>query len=204
MKYTTISTIAAASLLSLSSCKNPADNVVAAEVTEAKPAASNDGGIRYDFAETSTIGFVGSKITASHSGGFKTFTGSFTVKDGKPQSGEFTIDMNSTWSDSKKLTTHLKAADFFDVESHTESKFVVTKFTKQSDTSYLLSGNLTLKGTTKNITFPTTIKQEENTVTVKAEFDINRQDFGVNYPGKKDDLIRDEVILKFDLKAVAQ
>ena len=38
-------------------------------------------------------------------------------------------------------------------------------------------------------------------LTVKADFAINRKDFNVNYPGKPDDLIRDNVVIKLDLQA---
>ena len=57
---------------------------------------------------------------------------------------------------------------------------------------------------TKNITFPTQVIHDENSVSLKAEFDINRQDFGISYAGKVDDLIRDEVIIKLNLIAQSQ
>ena len=38
-------------------------------------------------------------------------------------------------------------------------------------------------------------------VNIKAEFDINRKDFGIVYAGKADDLIRDEVVIRLDLTA---
>jgi len=206
MKYTqiTTATIVLGATLSFFSCKNPADATADAEVSETTAAATASDGQVYTFSENSTIGFVGSKVTGSHAGGFKNFTGNFTLKDGEPQAGEFTIDMNSTWSDAEKLTGHLKAPDFFDVGNHPESKFVATAFTKESASQYSLSGNLTLRGVTKNITFPTQVTLNGDTVTVKSKFDINRQDFGINYPGKKDDLIRDEVIIKLNLTAEAK
>jgi hypothetical protein len=39
---------------------------------------------------------------------------------------------------------------------------------------------------------------------MKSEFDINRKDFGIVYPGKPDDLIRDEVVIRLDLKATPE
>ena len=188
-------------LISFSSCENPADKTADAEVGEAAPVASATGGSTYQFTENSTIEFTGSKVTGSQSGGFKNFEGTFSVKDGEPTSGEFTIDMDSTFSENPKLTAHLKDADFFDVPQYPETKFAVTTFTKTSDKNYDLSGNLTLHGITKNITFPTKVDVSEERIKVSAEFDIKRTDFGIIYPGKKDDLIRDEVIIKFELEA---
>ncbi|MGJ8724237.1 MAG: YceI family protein [Roseibacillus sp.] len=200
IKYT-LPLLAGTSVLALTSCKNPADETADATVSEAAPEATVSGGTTYIFTDSSTISFVGSKVTGSHEGGFKTFKGNFVVKNGEPQGGNFTIDMNSTWSDNDKLTEHLKAPDFFNVASFPSTAFVVTNFAKEAGNTYQVSGNLTLHGVTKNITFPTTASTSEDSIKVSSEFDIKRSDFGITYPGKKDDLIRDEVIIKFNLSA---
>ena len=193
--------VAGTSLLAFTSCKDPADGVTDATVAEPAPEATITGGTTYTFTDQSKIGFTGSKVTGTHSGGFKSFEGSFVVKEGEPQGGSFTINMDSTWSDDEKLTTHLKAPDFFNVASFPTAKFVVTNFDKKGDLSHEVSGNLTLHGITKNITFPTTTTTTDESVKVIAKFDINRSDFGISYPGKKDDLIREKVIIELDLEA---
>ncbi|MEM1157520.1 MAG: YceI family protein [Verrucomicrobiota bacterium] len=157
----------------------------------------------YTFDEKSTIGFVGSKLIGSHDGGFKKFSGSFDLVDGEPKSGQFVIDMKSTWSDNDKLTGHLLSPDFFEVEQHPESKFVATRFEKKSDGVYHLSGDFTLRGVTKNITFPTMVKQEGDAVTITAEFEINRKEFGISYKGMADNLIKNKVAIKLNLIAKA-
>ena len=58
-----------------------------------------------------------------------------------------------------------------------------------------------MHGVTRAITFPATIGVSANEVTVNAEFAINRKDFGIVYPGKPDDLIADDVALKFEIHA---
>lgn len=198
---TTIILATGTTLLTLSACKNPADKTTDAKVDEAATVASSEGGESYLFTDQSTIGFVGSKVTGSHEGGFKEFDGHFVLKDGVPAAGEFVIDMASTWSDDEKLTGHLKSEDFFNVEKFPETTFLVSSFTKKSEGQYNVSGNLTLHGVTKNITFPATVAQGEETIKVTSEFDINRHDFGIEYAGKPDDLIRKEVVIKFSLEA---
>ncbi|MEM9081612.1 MAG: YceI family protein [Verrucomicrobiota bacterium] len=197
----TITIIISAATLTLVACKNPADDTTDATVSEAVAETSNVTGKKYTFTDSSTIGFVGSKVTGSHEGGFKKFSGHFTVDAGEPTGGEFTIDMDSTWSDNEQLTGHLKAPDFFNVETFPATTFIVTGFKKNSDSSYDLSGNLTLHGVTKNITFPATVATSDDAIGITAEFDINRKSFNIVYPGKPDDLIRDEVIIKFSLMA---
>jgi hypothetical protein len=53
----------------------------------------------------------------------------------------------------------------------------------------------------KTISFPATITLTDDAATATSEFSLNRKDFGVAYAGMKDDLIRDEVVLKLSMKA---
>ncbi|MCW1884850.1 YceI family protein [Luteolibacter flavescens] len=207
MKTNILTVPAAIFALTLVSCENPADKTEAAAVKDAveKTETTTDtaAGTKYVFTPESKVEFTGSKVTGKHDGGFKTFTGHFTVKDGKPVGNDHkvVIDMNSTWSDSDKLTEHLKAPDFFDVEKFPQTTFDVTELTAGENGAYTVAGNFTLHGVTKNITFPATVTESGDTVTIKAEFDIKRKDFGIVYPGKAEDLIRDEVVIRLDLTA---
>lgn len=202
MKPTTIA-LALSVPFFFAACENPADKTSKASVKEAveNTQTVSEGGTKYVFAEGSEVTFVGSKVTGSHKGGFKTVSGHFTVKDGALAGNDHAvkIDMNSIWSDDEKLTGHLKNADFFDVEKFPESTFAATSLTKKSDTEYEVAGNFTLHGVTKNISFPATTATEGDTVKVTANFNINRKDFGVVYAGMPDNLIRDEVVIGLNL-----
>lgn len=193
-------------LVLLVGCGNPADGVDEAKVSAASEgsAAAVAGAKSFAVnAESSTIGFEGSKVTGSHAGGFKAFKGTISVADGKIVSpSEIEIDMESTWSDSGKLTGHLKNADFFDVPSFPTSKFVLTSI-ESTDGGYTVSGDLTLHGVTKGVSFPAEVNVSDSQVALKAEFFIIRSDFDIVYKGKADDLIRDEVVIRLDVKADA-
>jgi polyisoprenoid-binding protein YceI len=204
MKINALLTLSAAAL-ALTSCKNPADETASATVGTATAAAAGEG-LKYTFTDESKIGFTGSKVTGAHHGGFKKFTGFFTVEEGSevPNSGKVVIDMSSTWSDAEKLTGHLKSTDFFAIDSFPQSAFELTTIEKSSEQNYTVAGNFTLHGVTKNISFPAQVTTGEGSVSVKAEFDIDRKAFDINYPGKTDDLIRDEVVIRLDLKAKAE
>src|SRR5690606_19021720 len=141
----------AAATVFMVSCENPADKTTSAEVNEAVEKTSDSAvGTKYVFTPESKIEFTGSKVTGKHDGGFKTFSGHFTVKDGKPVGNDHkvVIDMNSTWSDADKLTEHLKSADFFDVENHPESTVDVTDLKAGENGAYAIAGNSTLPGVT--------------------------------------------------------
>ena len=196
---------AAFAVLAFASCENPADKTEKAAVKDAvEKKTDTAGGTKYSFTPSSKIEFEGSKVTGSHKGEFKSFTGYFTVKDGAPVGNDHkvTIDMNSTTTDNEKLTGHLKNADFFDVPNNPDAIFDVTELKKESDSKYLVSGNFKLRGVTKNISFPAEVAKDGENVKIKATFNINRQDFGVKYQSSKaDDLIRDEVVIRLDLEA---
>jgi polyisoprenoid-binding protein YceI len=208
-----LSLVASAGLFLTSCAENPADDVPKADVSEASDSsavteAKSDAGaddVVYTFTDASKIGFVGSKVTGSHEGGFKKFSGTFNIAGDQPGAGPhmLEIDMDSTWSDAEKLTGHLKSPDFFNVAEHPSAKFVVENITAAEGVgAYKLDGTLTLRGVTKAISFPAMInKTDDGHVTLESEFAINRKDFDIVYAGKADDLIRDEVVIKLAMVA---
>jgi len=199
-------------LLTAGACKDPSKSKPQAEVHEPAPAekaheAEAPVGAVETLAvnaENTSVKWVGSKVTGSHDGGFKTVSGQVKLASAEPEKSvvEIEIDTTSLYSDNDQLSGHLKSGDFFDVEKFPTAKFVSTGFAKvQGDNAtHTVTGDLTLHGVTKSISFPATLKVEDSLLTVASEFSINRKDFGINYPGMKDDLIRDGVVIKLDLK----
>lgn len=210
-------------LLALAGCEDPAADKPKATVSsaapsaaapkateakpaEAKPAAAKAGdAVAIDVAG-STVGFIGSKVTGKHEGKFEKFTGTVALgPDGKPEGGSVTveIDMDSVKTDQEKLDGHLKAADFFDVGKFPKAKFTSSEVKAGGDkgASHTITGELDLHGVKKTISFPATITVAADAVTATTEFAINRKDFGIAYEGKKDDLIRDDVVIKLNVKA---
>jgi len=192
----------------LAGCADPAENTPDAQVSESTtpadaPAASAEGTV-YAFTPATKVEFEGSKVTGSHTGGFNTVGGSVTVpgEDLTKAVISATIDMKSTHSDNEGLTKHLLSADFFEADTYPESKFVSTAIAQQGD-KYSVTGDLTLHGVTKSITFPATLSLADGKVTAHAEFDINRNDFGIKYPGKPDDLIRENVVIRLHIEGAA-
>jgi polyisoprenoid-binding protein YceI len=187
----------------LTGCSDPAENVHKAPASSpvvATPAASA-AGKEYVVRSSSKIEFEGSKVTGSHKGGFKNFAGTLQVADGKILGQSvITINMQSTWADNNRLEGHLKSADFFDVGNHPKAVFTVTSIQPEGARTKI-TGNLALHGVTKSISFPADLQIGADEVTLKAEFAINRKDFNINYPGKPDDLIRDQVVIRLDIRA---
>ena len=199
MKRIQIALFAIPTLFLLNGCSDPSKDVPKAaasdpQKTSAAPAASAK---EYVIRAGSKVGFVGSKVTGKHNGGFTNVAGSIQVSDGKiAGTPEIKIAMKSIWTDTDRLTGHLSSPDFFDV-----AKNPVTTFTATAIQGTNVTGNLFLHGVTKSISFPAQIAIDDDAVTVKADFAINRKDFNINYPGKPNDLIRDNVVITLDIKA---
>jgi polyisoprenoid-binding protein YceI len=184
-------------------CADPAKDQPKAAVAEPAPVpAPSDEARRFEIAKTSEVLFVGSKVTGSHDGGFKVFAGEVrTVGDDPTRSSvSVSIDTTSLWSDNERLTGHLKSADFFEVETYPTATFQSTEVVREG-AIYRMTGNLTLHGVTKSVSFPVDINIGPSCVTARAKFSINRFDFGIVYPGKAEDLIRDEVVIKLNITA---
>ncbi len=211
MKSKCLLTVSLASALALAACKDPTKDKPKAEVTNAVPAASGAATTPTAAVETlaidpqnSKVEFVGSKVTGSHDGKLNQFTGTVQLNGDKPETAkiDIDIDMKSFETDTEKLTTHLKSADFFDVEKYPKAKFTSTEITPggAAGATHTIKGNLTLRGVTKGISFPATVAVKADEVTAKSEFSINRKDFNINYAGKADDLIKDLVLIKLDIR----
>lgn len=192
-----------------------------ATVTDEKTATDSVGVAMNVDTTASTIGFTGWGVGKNHPGKFKLNTGTLTVKEGHVMSGSFTVNMNSLSMDEPgemfqdKLRGHLLSADFFDAAANPEAKFEITgseAYTPTtSDSSVVagantkISGNLTLKGITKNVSFPAKVDVTETGVTAVANFDIDRTQWKMHYnddkESAKDKFIAHEVNIRLNISA---
>ncbi|MEK7256257.1 MAG: YceI family protein [Bacteroidota bacterium] len=98
-----------------------------------------------------------------------------------------TIDAASIFTNEENRDTHLKSADFFDVENHPELTFEGTSFKNTGGDDYKLTGNLTIKGITNPVTFDVEFGgiNKDPWGNEKAGFSltgkINRKDWGLNW-----------------------
>lgn len=147
---------------------------------------------------SSRLQIVAAKITRSHDGSFKQFTGSASLAGEQVQSVNFEVDTASLETDTEKLTAHIKTKDFLDVEKFPKASFKSSSIVAKpaGTATHEITGDLTMHGVTAQISFPATIDITADSVTGRAEIRVNRQKFGIVYPGMPDDLIKDEVVLK--------
>ena len=144
---------------------------------------------------TSKVEWVGAKVTGDHTGGFKVVTGEATQEGGKLTSLTASIDINSVFSDHPKLTKHLLNDDFFSV-----AKFPMATFSSTKIGEGKITGVLDMRAIKKEITFPARVSISKESIDIKAEFSINRKLWEVNYNGKANNLIKDDVLIKLDVQ----
>ena len=188
-------------------CADPAANKPKASVgnaqesNTAKPAEAETLAIT---PENSKVEFIAAKVTRSHNGSFKKFSGAIDLVANHLENSRVTIDIEtgSVVTDEDKLTAHLKTPDFFDVARYPKATFVSTRIEpgNTGGATHMVTGNFELHGVKKSISFPANIQVAADNVSINSEFSINRKDFQLLYPGKADDLIRDGVVIKLSLK----
>lgn len=147
----------------------------------------------------------------SHFGTIKLKSGNFIFKNNEIAGGNFTMDMmtmdaedlNDDPKMKKMFENHLKSDDFFDSKNFPVSTFQIKSSKKLNNNSYLLTGVLTIKGISKNISFPVKVSESSNATTISSgTFTFNRKNFGLKYNIFEDMLISNDVemSIKFILK----
>ncbi|WP_405325695.1 YceI family protein [Leeuwenhoekiella sp. LLG6367-2.1] len=203
------------------SCKNEAKNETEATDAESAVEASQEAAKYMLDKEASTINWEGKKPAGVHTGTVAVESGVVRL-EGDKISGSFLINMTSivvtdlegdqkvSLEDHLKGTVAGKEGDFFNVKKYPTAAFEITGITEK-DGKKMMSGNLTIKESKKNIEFPVMYEVAGNTLTLKSEpFTIDRTDWGVNYGSKSvfdnlgDKFINDDIELEFTIVANQQ
>lgn len=153
------------------------------------PPAVKKAATTYTVDTKSTIAtWLGKKVTGQHTGNISISKGTVTGDGKNITGGTIEFDMNSITSTdltdpewNAKLIGHLKSDDFFSVEKNPTAKFEITKAVFKSGNDYDITGKLTIKGITNEITFPALIKMDSKTLVTVAKITVNRTKFDIKY-----------------------
>jgi polyisoprenoid-binding protein YceI len=146
-------------------------------------------------------------------GFFRDFVGTvnYDSKEVTKSSVEFTAKVTSIDTGIAARDNHLRTKDFFEIETYPELKFKSTKVEKKGK-GWMLTGDLTIKGVTKSVTFPFNItgflpatERRGSTMGITAETKINRREFGITYGDPKAPIVgvADEVTIVLQIEANA-
>lgn len=156
-------------------------------------------------------------------GAFKDVHGNMDFDPENPSAAsvEVTIDAGKIWSGEEARDTHLKHADFLDVENHPQITFKSTAVEQAGDNKYKATGDLSIRGVTKEVVLdiemlgqqetPFWVGDEDKGPITRAGFvattTINRQDFGVSWNSALDKggvVVGDEVHITIDAEALME
>ncbi|TGE16814.1 YceI family protein [Hymenobacter elongatus] len=193
---------------------------VAKDPTAPKAATSVKAGSTYKVQpQLSTLGWVGKKVTGQHSGTIQFKSGDVEVKGNQITGGTFLVDMNSlkvvdiTDADTNgKLMGHLRSDDFFSIEKNPTATFKITKVTSikgaaADANNATITGNLTIKGITKPVTFPAKMGVKNGAAAASGTAVIDRTQFDIKYGSKSffesigDKAIDNEFTMSFNVIA---
>ena len=194
-----------------------ADAKEAKEATAPAATATSEG-LEID-TQQSSITFIGTKPVGQHTGVIPITKGNLNVQNAAITGGQFEMDLtNLLITDlegemQQKLTGHLQSDDFFDVANHPTASFEITgvkphnpdpnaENKEAARATHMVSGNLTLKGVEKNISFPAVLKIEAEGVKGMANFNIDRTQWGLVYGNDQslgDRFIRPEVNIQLKI-----
>ena len=160
----------------------------------------------------SAIGFSAKHLMVSKTTGlFSDYDGTvnFDPKDLATSKIDVTVKSASINTNMEKRDEHLKSPDFLDVEKFPTISFVTKSITQDGD-AYQLTGDLTIKGVTKEIIVPAEISGPVNSpmggsvLGIESKFKINRQDYGVSWNKSMDNggfVVSDEVNIDVTIEA---
>lgn len=217
LSFLTVATLATVTFTSSCNSKPEGDQ---AAVTDEQAAADAKGATFNADLTASTVGFAGYGVGKSHPGVFSLTEGTVAVENGAVTGGKFTINIKSISMTEKesyigeKLVPHLLSPDFFDAEKFGTATFEITSVAPYTATAtdssvvaganFTVSGNLTLKDATKNVSFPAKIEVTESGLSAVAKFNIDRTQWGMSYGNDKslkDKFISPDVTIDLNLKA---
>ncbi len=173
--------------------------------TATEPMADEKKEVKTD---ASKVTWKAYKVTGSHYGSIALKEGALMFDGDKLTGGEFVVDMTTISTedlegDSKgKLDGHLNSADFFDTANHTSSSLKFTKVKSTGKNSYEVTGDLTIKGITKPVTFDVSVYGSKATATLKVDRTVYDVKYGSGsfFDNLGDKAIYDEFDLVVDLE----
>lgn len=160
----------------------------------------------------SVVTWKGSSVEGAHTGYVYISKGELMIENGQLMGGTVEVDMNTIEDESHRsdnnLIKHLKDADFFDVKKFPFSTFAITRVASINVEDKEITGNLTIKGITHPVTFPTKMEVMDRIVKANGKLVIDRTLWDVRYKsGKFYDNLADKTIsdsIEFNMQMVVK
>ena len=162
----------------------------------------------------SRVGFVARHAMVSKvRGSFNEFEGSGYFDAADPMRSSLVVSIKAASIDTRSpdRDAHLRSNDFFDMEKYPEIRFVSTSVEKVDPTDYLITGDLTIKGATRPVTFQVAYHGDavdpygNRRIGLEGKATVNRKDWGVNWNAALEAggvLVSENVTIDFEVSAI--
>ena len=142
-----------------------------------------------DTAHTDVLFSAKHMMVTTVRGKFADVSGTISLDEENPaaSSGEFTVAVSSLNTGVEQRDGHLRSADFFDADNHPNATFTATKVEARGGSDYAVTGDLTIRGTTRPVTFDVELlgfyagMNGARRAGFHATGKINREDFGLSW-----------------------
>ena len=178
------------------------------------PVTLHAGGENYYLIDTieSVISWKGSNSFGVHRGFVNISKGELLIETGQLTGGAVEVDMKTIQDESHQgnngVIQHLKDPDFFYVKRFPIATIDITKVESIDEVNKMVTGNLTIKNITQDVSFPASVEVQGSTVKATGKLVIDRTRWGVRYQsGKFFSNLADKTIsdsIEFDMKIVAK
>lgn len=155
-------------------------------------------------AEASTLKFHFSQMGVTLDGSFPTFDATVQFDPDQPEAAHATLEVPIASIDtgSEEGDEEARAKKWFNTEAHPTARFESTQIKALGDNKFEVTGNLTIKGNTREITTPVTYTPSDGTATLDGSFVIQRGDFAIGEGAWADDeVVAHEVTIDFHVVA---
>ena len=149
----------------------------------------------------SKVRFVIKNFGINTGGTFEGLTGTIIFDHANLANASFnvSVDAKTVDTDVEARDNHLRKEEYFDVEKYPKLSFRSTKITTTNKEGYLyMFGIITIKNTSKEISFPFKQTIKDDGILFEGEFKLNRLDFGV---GGKSFSMSDELNVELSIFA---
>ena len=155
----------------------------------------------------STVTATSKQMNVPVDGTFKKFTAQLNFDPAKPTVGsaKLSIDTASYDLGDESYNAQVRGKEWFDAAQYPAATFVSSAIAPAGGNQFKVSGTLTIKGKSQNVTVPVTVAQQGTTQSFDGALPIKRSQFDIGTGEWKDtSVVADDVVIKFHIVAAKQ
>lgn len=157
--------------------------------------------------DMSQVTFTSKQMGVPVEGTFKKFSAQLNFDPAKPETGKAQVEIDTASVDagSTEANEEVVGKNWFNVRQFPAAKFVSTSVKPAGNNRYDVTGKLTIRDKTRDVTIPFTLTPQGNTAQFQGSFAIKRLDYDIGRGGGWDvDTVADDVNIKFKIVADAK